>query len=116
MRISRYVSRVSDSSPCLTANCTHWVYSRAAAVSCRVSMKALPFKGATFPDGQISEEGRQLALKLLRQVTPPQLNTLFEASGVTAFPHIAAIGKDPQNWTNAFLDKVKQIEDAGPCK
>lgn len=84
--------------------------------SCRVSMKALPFKGATFPDGQISEEGRQLALKLLRQVTAPQLNTLFEASGVTAFPHIAAIGKDPQNWTNAFLDKVKQIEDAGPCK
>ena len=83
--------------------------------ACRVSMKSLPFGGATFNDRQIAEEGRQLALKLLRALTPQQLNTLFEASGVTAFPHVAAIGKDPQNWTDAFLDKVKQIESAGPC-
>ena len=53
--------------------------------ACRVSMKGLPFDGATFPDLQISEGGRQFALKLLRQLTPPQLNTLFEASGLTAF-------------------------------
>ena len=84
--------------------------------SCRVSMKTLPFDGATFPDGQISEDGRQFALKLLRQLTPQQLNTLFEASGVTAFPAIAAIGKDPRNWTDAFLDKVRQIESGGPCR
>jgi hypothetical protein len=85
------------------------------AASCRVSMKGLPFDGATFKDQQISESGRQLAVKLLRQLTPQQLNTLFEASGVTAFPHIAAAAKEPQNWTNAFLDKVEQIGSAGPC-
>ena len=83
--------------------------------ACRVSMKALPFKGATFLDRQISEEGRQFALKLLRQLAPAQLNTLFEASGVTVYPHVAAIGRDPQNWTAAFLDKVNQIGSAGPC-
>jgi hypothetical protein len=83
--------------------------------ACRVSMKSLPFDGATFRDLQISEEGRQLALKLLRTLTPRQLNTLFEASGVTTFPHVAAIGKDPRNWTDAFVDKVNQIESAGPC-
>ena len=70
---------------------------------------------ATFKEQQISESGRQLAVKLLRQLTPQQLNTLFEASGITAFPHIAAAAKAPQNWTNAFLDKVGQIERAGPC-
>ena len=83
--------------------------------SCRVSMKGLPFDGATFPDLQISEDGRQFALKLLRQLTPQQLNTLFEASGLTAFPHIAAAAKEPQNWTAAFLAKVEQIASAGPC-
>jgi hypothetical protein len=43
------------------------------------------------------------------------LNTLFEASGLTTFPHIAAAAKEPQNWTAAFLAKVEQIASAGPC-
>jgi hypothetical protein len=85
------------------------------AASCRVSMKGLPFEGATFEDRQISEAGRQFALKLLRQLTPQQLNTLFEASGLTAFQHIAAAAKEPQSWTTAFLAKVEQIGSAGPC-
>lgn len=83
--------------------------------SCRVSMKGLPFNGATFPDQQISEAGRQFALKLLRQLTPTQLNTLWEGSGLTAFPHVVASAHDPQAWTDAFLAKVKAIESAGPC-
>ena len=83
--------------------------------SCRVSMKGLPFNGATFDDRQISEAGRRFALELLRQLTPKQLNTLFEASGVTAFPHVVSAAHDPQAWTDAFLAKVKEIESAGPC-
>ena len=83
--------------------------------TCRVGMKTLPFAGATFQDVQISEDGRQLALRLLRPLTPEQLNTLFAASGVTEFPHIAAAARDPRNWTEAFLDKVHQIAAAGPC-
>lgn len=85
------------------------------ASTCRVSMKTLPFEGATFPDTRISEEGRQMAIRLLQSLKPQQLDTLFEASGVTAFPHVAAIARDPQNWTNAFIDKVNQIAAAGPC-
>jgi hypothetical protein len=83
--------------------------------SCRVSMKTLLFEGATFPDRQISEEGRQLALKLLRSLTPPQLNTLFEASGFSSFPHLYAPARQPQAWTDAFLSKVDQIASGGPC-
>jgi hypothetical protein len=85
------------------------------AASCSVSMKALPYKGATFPDTQISEAGRQLALSLLRQLSPSQLDTLFSASGVTSFPHVMAEARQPSAWTAAFLDKVSQIEHAGPC-
>ena len=85
------------------------------AASCRVSMKTLPYNGATFPDTQISEAGRQLALTLLRQLSREQLDTLFATSGVTAFPHVLAAARQPAAWTDAFLDKVSQIEAGGPC-
>jgi hypothetical protein len=83
--------------------------------ACRVSMKALPFEGATFKDVTISEAGRQFALTLLQPLTADQLNTLFEASGVSTHPHFSSAARDPKNWTATFLDKVKQIHDAGPC-
>jgi hypothetical protein len=88
----------------------------ADARACRLSMKTLPYGGATFPDRSISEDGRRLALRLLGALTRDQLNTLFEASGVTAFPHVAAAARQPQAWTDAFLDKVEQIRAAGPCQ
>jgi hypothetical protein len=87
----------------------------ADAHACRLSMKALPFNGATFPDAQVSEAGRRFALTLLHAISPQQLDTLFEASGVTAFPHVLAEARRPQAWTEAFLDKVHQIESGGPC-
>ena len=83
--------------------------------ACRVSMKALPFEGATFKDVEISEAGRQFALRLLQPLTADQLNTLFEASGISAHAHITLLARDPKNWTAAFLDKVNQIRSAGPC-
>lgn len=83
--------------------------------ACRVTMKALPYDGATFKDVQISEAGRQFALRLLRPLSAEQLNTLFEASGVTAFPHVLAAARQPQAWTAVFLSKVDEIANAGPC-
>jgi len=85
------------------------------AAACRVGLSTLPFNGATFRPADISEEGRQLALKLLRPIGAPQLNTLFDASGVARFPHVLAAARRPEAWTEAFLAKVAQIEAAGPC-
>ena len=83
--------------------------------ACRVSMKALPFEGATFGEAQISEAGRQFALELLRPLTRKQLDTLFDASGVAAFHGVLGKGNPPHAWTDAFLAKVEQIASAGPC-
>jgi hypothetical protein len=83
--------------------------------SCRISMKGLPFDGATFGEAQISEAGRQFALTLLRPLTATQLNALFETSGVSEYPHLLAEGRKPQEWTAAFLAKVEQIASGGPC-
>jgi hypothetical protein len=87
----------------------------ADAAACRLTMASLPYKGGTFGEPQVTEEGRALAVKLLRMISPAQLNTLFDASGFTTFPHVLAAARDPQAWTDAFVAKVDEIAAAGPC-
>jgi hypothetical protein len=87
----------------------------ADASTCRVSMEDLPWGGGTFPAQQISEEGRQFLLKLLRQLSFDQVGALFAAAGVERAEAIAAETRRPQAWAAAFLDKVDQIAKGGPC-
>ena len=87
----------------------------ADGASCTVSMKTLPFKGATFPDAKISEEGRRLVLGLLEQLSDQQLRDLFEGSRITSFDQVPAEGRRAETWVRVFKDKVQQIRDAGPC-
>ncbi len=83
--------------------------------TCRVSMKRLPFDGATFGTQRISEEGRQFALTLLRPLTWAQLTTLFTASGVTRLDHATGEAHDADAWVTAFMSKVEQIAGGDPC-
>ena len=85
------------------------------AKTCTVSMKALPWNGATFPDRQISEDGRLFLLNLLEQLSDRQMRDLFEGSRMTAFDQISGEGRNPDAWVRVFNDKVRQIRDAGPC-
>ena len=82
---------------------------------CRVTMKDLPWKGATFPDQAISEEGRQFLLSLLGQLSTGQLLDLFTGSRVELSEGVTAEGRQPAAWAAAFADKVRQIREAGPC-
>jgi hypothetical protein len=86
------------------------------ASACRVSMKQLPWQGATFPDTELSEEGRQFALGLLEQLSRDQLETLFTTSGITSFDSFNVDGRSARAWVRAFMDKVDQIRQAGPCR
>ena len=86
------------------------------ARACRVSMKQLPWNGATFPDAEVSEEGRQFALGLLTQLSRDQLETLFTTSGITSFDSINVDGRSARAWARAFMDKIDQIRQAGPCR
>jgi hypothetical protein len=84
-------------------------------VDCRVSMAHLPFGGATFTPRQISEEGRQLLLQLLEQLTADQIEQLFTHARVAAFDGISAEGRNASAWVAAFQSKVAQIRRAGAC-
>lgn len=83
--------------------------------ACRISMKTLPFSGATFPDVQISEEGRRLLLSLLEQLSDEQIRELFAAARVTRFDPLSADSRSPDAWLAACRDKIRQIREAGPC-
>ncbi len=83
--------------------------------SCTVSMKTMPFAGATFTDRRISEEGRLKLAGLLNQISESQLQELFTESGIVSLDQVVAEARGPAAWVKAFRDKVKQIEDAGPC-
>lgn len=83
--------------------------------TCTVSMKRLPWEGATFPDWRISEGGRQRLLGLLGELTDPQLRDLFASSRITSYDQVSAEARDPQAWVSVFHDKVAQVRAGGPC-
>ena len=83
--------------------------------TCTISMRALPYDGATFTDVQISEGGRQKLVGLLDQLSHSQLRVLFNASRMTSFDQVAAESRSPDAWARAFEDKVREIRAGGPC-
>jgi hypothetical protein len=84
--------------------------------SCLVSMKHLPWDGATFPDHHISEDGRRFLLGLLEQLSSAQLEALFRGARLEWWSGgIGPGARQPSAWAAAFLDKVGQIASAGPC-
>ena len=87
----------------------------ADARTCQVSMKNMPFAGATFPDRQISEEGRQMLLGLLEQLSERQLTDLFTHSRVIQHDSLSAEARGAGAWVRTFQDKVRQIREGGPC-
>jgi hypothetical protein len=80
---------------------------------CTVSMKMFPYGGGTFPDGPISEPGRQLLSRQLAALNDQQLTTLFTAA---RFPEADGHeGADANAWTQVLRAKISEIADAGPC-
>jgi hypothetical protein len=87
----------------------------ADARRCTVSMKHLPWGGATFPDARISESGRRHFLSLVEQLSEAQLHALFQSSGVTGYDQIASDARDASAWARVFLAKVNAVRAGGPC-
>ena len=75
------------------------------ASKCMVSMKHMPYRGGTFKDTAISEEGRRLLASRLGQLTPGQIESLFATAGL----------KDAPTWSAVFQDRVRQIVYRPAC-
>lgn len=84
---------------------------------CRVSMRHLPFLGATFPDTVISEDGRQLLARLLTRMTRAQIEGLFSGARFAAYEAGRWFGPSAGEdaWVAAFEDRVRQVVEGGRC-
>ena len=83
--------------------------------ACVVSMRDLPFDGATFGQATITESGRQFIGDLLTQLSDAQLTDLFtyarfgEARGY--FTPVTPVAE----WVRVFKTKVRAITEGPPC-
>jgi hypothetical protein len=82
---------------------------------CTVSMKSLPYDGATFRDAQISEPGRQLLARGLNALTDAQLKALFVAARFPEFFGGHGQPADPDAWARTARARMRQITDGPPC-
>ncbi len=73
--------------------------------TCTLTMKWMPYKGGTFGDVQISDEGRRLLGNRLSQLSRRQIESLFVNAGLNDVPQ----------WVAAFEDKVQQIAAHPGC-
>ncbi len=80
--------------------------------TCMLSMRALPFEGATFEDVTVSEAGRALAAERLAAITDVQIERLFADARFPQFQAGTADERDLKAWTEAFKSRVRQIADA----
>lgn len=82
---------------------------------CTVSMRTMPYRGATFPDRRISEGGRQLLAGLLGQISDRQMIDLFTASRIVSFDHPGGEGRDARAWADALAAKIAEVQQGEPC-
>lgn len=82
---------------------------------CFVSMRALPYKGATFPDARIREEGRAQLARQLAAIPDEDVRKLFADARFHEFYSGTDDDKDLDRWTAAFRHRADQILHAGPC-
>ena len=80
--------------------------------SCTISMKALPFRGATFPDAQISEAGRAKLAARLAALDDDDIAQLFRDARFPQFQVGTDDAHDVIRWVDAFRHRADQIVTA----
>ncbi len=83
--------------------------------TCRVSMKRMPHRGATFDDVSISEEGRRLLAARLGKLTEQHVRDLVVAARIPNFDGSDAEPAEIDGWVATFMSKVREITDRAPC-
>jgi hypothetical protein len=82
--------------------------------TCTLSMRDLPFEGATFGRVTITEAGRRFIAGLLTQLSDQQLNDLFTGARFAEKRGVFAPSNAVTDWVRVFKQKVHAIS-AGPA-
>lgn len=82
---------------------------------CKVSMRSLPYGGATFKEAIISEEGRETLVRALQSIRPDEVHGLFRGARFPEFHSATDDQQDLDAWSATFAQRVREIAAAGPC-
>jgi hypothetical protein len=83
--------------------------------TCEVSMRSLPYDGATFKNVRISDGGRRFLASLLEQLSDRQLADLFAGARFDQKRHPFTDVRPVDDWVRVFETKVRAISDGPPC-
>ena len=83
--------------------------------ACRVTMKHLPYSGATFVDAQVSDAGRQLLARQLQRLTDGDIANLFAGARFDKKRGLFSDAHPVPTWVTAFKARVHLISDGPPC-
>lgn len=84
-------------------------------VRCLVSMRAMPYRGATFPDAQFTDAARVRIGTELASFSDADLRKWFADARFPQFYESTDNEKDLDAWVAAYRHRVDQILTAGPC-
>ena len=82
---------------------------------CRITMKHLPYSGATFVDSTVGEAGRQLAARLFRRLTDADIADLFRAARFDQARGLFSDVRPVEGWVEAFKTRVRLITEGPAC-
>jgi hypothetical protein len=82
---------------------------------CEVTMRHLPWQGATFGTMRISEEGRLRLARRLASLGDAEIRALFAEARFPDFYAGTDDNRDLAAWTAAFRHRVDQIAGGPPC-
>jgi hypothetical protein len=83
--------------------------------TCAVSMRKLPFDGATFGQAYITEPGRLMVSGLLAQLTDDQLTDLFTYARFAERQGLFTAAHPVADWVRVFKDKLRAITEGPAC-
>jgi hypothetical protein len=83
--------------------------------SCTISMRDLPYNGATFRAARVSESGRRLLARLLGALSESQVRELFTAARFDHFSGVFEAPRSVDEWVAAFKARVRTITDGAAC-
>jgi hypothetical protein len=82
---------------------------------CLITMRHLPYSGATFQDVRVGEEGRQLAARLLRRLSDEEIADLFRSARFDQRRGLFSDVRPVTRWVAAFTARVRVISEGPPC-
>jgi hypothetical protein len=84
-------------------------------VTCTITMRELPVKGATFGEVRVGDEGRRFLSGLLDELTDVQLADLFSGARFDKRRGPFAPSSDVEEWVRAFKARRAAIAEGPAC-